>query len=124
MKLITTVIKAVLVAYLVIFAVINMQQVELTFFFEMQPFAMPMFLFVILVVFIGFVVGVLMMTGEKISASRQIKKLEKQLSAATEEINRLKNIPLTENPVTEPASQVALPEQTESQTGAIKDALR
>lgn len=128
MKIMGTIIKAVLVAYLVIFAVINMQSVQITLFFGMTPLSMPMFLFTILVIFIGFIAGVLMMTGEKISASGHIKQLKKQLAEAGNEINRLKNIPLAENG---PETAVnAEKEKGYAEAGgtdhnsAIKDALR
>ena len=127
MRIIGTIIKAVLVAYLVIFAVINMQSVQLTLFFGMLPFNMPMFLFTILVVFIGFILGVLMMMKEKLSALSQIKQLKKQLAEAGNEITRLKNLPLTESKE-ETASGTQKPDVSESGTtdhgSAIRDVLR
>ncbi len=122
MKIIFTIIKAVFMAYLVIFAVINMQQVQLTLFFGMQPIKMPMFLFVIITLFLGFLAGIFLMVSDKFSNSRSIKRLEKQLSKSETEISRLKNIPLQDNIEIEKENNET--KESGNQNEAIKEVLR
>lgn len=121
MKILFTIIKAVFMAYLVIFAVTNMQQVQLTLFFGMQPIQMPMFLFVIITLFLGFLAGIFLMVSDKFSNSRNIKKLEKQLSKSESEINRLKNIPLNDQKDEEVKTTES---EATKENDSIKDALR
>ncbi len=123
MKIIFTIIKAVFMAYLVIFAVINMQQVQLTLFFGMQPIKMPMFLFVIITLFLGFLAGIFLMVSDKFSNSRNIKRLEKQLSKSETEISRLKNIPLSDN-IEKDKEKNTDNNENSNQNEAIKEVLR
>ncbi len=125
MNIIITIIKAAFMAYLVIFAVINMQDVQLTLFFKATPFTMPMFLFVILVLFIGFLAGVLLKVGEKYKANRNVKRMQKELKQAETEINRLKNIPLNNSKEENLLDNNEVKAENSLQENeAIKDALR
>lgn len=126
MKIIFTIIKAVLMAYLVIFAVINMQEVQLTLFLKTTPFTMPMFLFVILVLFVGFLAGILLMVGDKYTSNRHIKQMEKKLSIAEAEITRLKNIPLNDEATKEnnEKTKEAIKETDNQENEAMKDVIR
>lgn len=99
MKIVGIVVYAVIAAYLVIFAVNNMQAVQLKLFFNSTEYNMPLFLLAMLLLFTGFLLGILVMAFGHISSSSKIKKLGKQAKEYQNEIIRLKNIAISgENP--------------------------
>ncbi len=116
MKFISTILKAVLVAYLIIFAVVNSNQTEIQLFFNSTPIVMPTFLFTIICIFVGLVAGSLMMLTDHFSLSKQVKKLNKTIASYDQEIVRLKNLTIsdTELPVKkEPKKSTAKPVETD-----------
>ncbi len=109
MKFITTLIKAALVAYLIIFAVVNNEPTSIKLFFNSMPLTMPMFLFTLLCVFAGFLLGALFMLSDYFAHSREIKKLKKNIAEYDKEISRLKNLTLTDNKPAEIANTDTTP---------------
>lgn len=89
------VIQAIIVGYLIIFAVSNTQHTQIKFFVGTAVYDFPLFLLVILVLFVGFVTGVFLMFLSKLSVQSQNNKLAKQIAEYQIEISRLKNITIS-----------------------------
>lgn len=95
MKIVGIIFYAIIAAYLVIFAVNNMQTVQLKLFFNSAQYNMPLFLLSMLLLFAGFLLGIIIMAFANISSGSKIKKLEKQSKEYQTEITRLKNIAIS-----------------------------
>lgn len=94
-RIIGLVIQALIVGYLIIFAVNNSQPIQVKFFIGAPVYGFPLFLLVIFVIFIGFAIGVFMMFLSKLPLQSQNKKLMKQITEYQNEITRLKNITIS-----------------------------
>lgn len=94
-RVIGIIIKAAVIAYLFLFSLNNKDAVSVKFPFADAIYNMPMFLLILLVLFTGFILGVLMMLGGNFSLKSSIKKLGRQSKEYQEEITRLKNITIS-----------------------------
>lgn len=97
MKILATLLKALVVIYVVIFSVLNNTSVEVSYFFNAQPFHLPLFLVIVIAIFCGMVLSAALWYYEKFRTSRVISGLRKELKAAEDEIVRLRNLPLTQS---------------------------
>lgn len=94
-RIIGMIVQAIIVGYLIIFAVNNSQPIKIKFFIGTPEYGFPLFLLVIFVLFIGFAVGVFMMFLSNLPLHSQNKKLTKQIAEYQNEITRLKNITIS-----------------------------
>jgi len=95
MKIISTIIKTIVIAAVVIFATLNMHNVQLKYFYGKDPVTLPLFLVIIIAVFVGIVLAMLVAFSEKMRTRREINNLKKNLKEAEKEITRLRNLPLS-----------------------------
>jgi len=95
MRVISTIIKTVVIAAIVIFATLNMQTVELQYFYGKAPVELPLFLIIIGSAFIGVILATLVAVSEKMKTRREMNSLRKNLKEAEKEITRLRNLPLS-----------------------------
>jgi uncharacterized integral membrane protein len=89
------IIKTIVIAAVVIFATLNMQTVQLEYFYGKEPVSLPLFLIIILAVFVGIILATLVAVSEKMRTRKEINNLKKNLKEAEKEINRLRNLPLS-----------------------------
>lgn len=96
-KILKVVISAVLIAYLLIFTVNNQQSVIIKIFSDSTAYSIPLFLLVIICIFMGIIAGSLIVYGEKMAVVFQLRKLNKEIKAKDTEIERLKKITFSES---------------------------
>lgn len=97
LKILKVFISAILIAYLLIFTVNNQESIVLKIFSDSTAYSIPLFLLVIICVFIGILIGTLIMYGEKMAVVFQLRKLNKELKTRDNEIERLKKITFSES---------------------------
>lgn len=128
LRIIKLIIQALLVAYLVIFSVSNGSVVTFKPFMNVAQYEIPLFLLVIIVLFIGIVIGALAMYGEKLGLNRKIKKLNKEIKADKEEIQRLQKLTISTDEKNNAEEENKAVEETQTKELAlsndIKDAIR
>ncbi len=95
MKIISTIIKTVVIVAIVIFATLNMHNVQLKYFYGKDPVNPPLFLVIIIAVFVGIILAALVAFSEKMKTRKEINNLKKNLKEAEKEITRLRNLPLS-----------------------------
>ena len=90
-------------------------------------YEIPLFLLVIITLFIGIVIGAVAMYGEKIGLNSKIKKLNKEIKADKQEIERLQKLTISQEENEKTVSE-ELPKQQEKNevtvSNDIKDAIR
>ena len=93
MKHISTILKAVLLVYAVLFCVFNAKPVELTvlpkFLSWNLSWTVPLFLPVMAAMIIGVLLVIWVFMTEKFAAGKEIKKLRKSLEESEKELERL-----------------------------------
>lgn len=124
MRILGLIIKAVFVAYLVIFSVNNFQVVQFKPFMNVAAYQVPLFLLIIISMFIGLVLGALAMVPEKLSLQGQIKRLSKEMKGKDDEIERLKKLTVSNTEVTAPEMAEAEKNEPQPADSEIKDILR
>lgn len=121
------IIQAVFIGYLIIFSVSNVETVTFKPLMNIATYNIPLFLLVIITLFIGIVIGALAVWGETISLKGQIKRLNKDIKANQQEIERLQKLTISQEPAQQENKQpdISKPEEnTNNEQNDIKDALR
>lgn len=95
MRIISTIIKTVVIAAIIIFATLNMQSVQLRYFYGKPPVELPLFLIIIGSAFIGVILATLVALSEKMKTRREMNSLKKNLKEYEKEIAKLRNLPLS-----------------------------
>ena len=123
------VIQAVFIGYLIIFSVSNVETVTFKPLMNIAVYNIPLFLLVIITLFIGIVIGALAVWGESLALKSKIKKLNKEIAAEQQEIERLQKLTISSEPAKQ--ERPAVIEETnktettsENTQNDIKDALR
>lgn len=128
LRIFKLIIQALLVAYLVIFSVSNGTVVTFKPFMNVAQYEIPLFLLVIITLFVGIVIGAVAMYGEKIGLNSKIKRLNKEIKADKEEIQRLQKLTISQEESEKVNKEENLPEVKENKETAvsndIKDAVR
>lgn len=110
------IIQAVLIGYLIVFSVSNVETVTFKPLMSVAVYEIPLFLLVIITLFVGIIIGAVAVWGETLSLKSNIKKLNKEIKANMQEIERLQQ--LTVSP--EPAKQETEPSVAVSETGSTE----
>ena len=97
MNFISNILKIIILAVVVLFAVMNVQQVELTYFFNAPAIKMPLFVVILASLMIGLVLTSMFYFFERLKFGSEIRKLKKQVKAGEEEIKRLRSLPFNSN---------------------------
>lgn len=128
LRIFKLIIQALLVSYLVIFSVSNGTVVTFKPFMNVVQYDIPLFLLVIITLFVGIVIGAVAMYGEKKGLDGKIKKLNKEIKADKEEIQRLQKLTISQEEGEKANKEENLPEVKENKETAvsndIKDAVR
>lgn len=128
LRIISLIIKAVFVAYLIIFSVSNVNTVTFKPLMNVVTYNIPLFLLVIITLFIGIVIGALAVWGENMSLKSKMRKLNKEIKSEQQEIERLQKLTISQEPVkTEENKQEQTAEEKPAAAAVqndIKDALR
>ncbi|HIZ90178.1 MAG: LapA family protein [Candidatus Mucispirillum faecigallinarum] len=128
LRIISLIIKAVFVAYLIIFSVSNVNTVTFKPLMNVVTYNIPLFLLVIITLFIGIVIGALAVWGENMSLKSKMRKLNKEIKNEQQEIERLQKLTISQEPVkTEENKQEQTAEEKPAAAAVqndIKDALR
>lgn len=128
LRIISLIIKAVFVAYLIIFSVSNVNTVTFKPLMNVVTYNIPLFLLVISTLFIGIVIGALAVWGENMSLKSKMRKLNKEIKNEQQEIERLQKLTISQEPVkTEENKQEQTAEEKPAAAAVqndIKDALR
>lgn len=95
MKIISNVIKIIVIALILILAYLNMQMVEVTYFFTKAPIKVPLILVFLSGIAIGGISAALISFGEKFKLRREISTLKKKVTESENEIKRLRTLPLS-----------------------------
>lgn len=122
------IIQAVFIGYLIIFSVSNVETVTFKPLMNIVAYNIPLFLLVIITLFIGIVIGALAVWGESLALKSRIKKLNKEIKADQQEIERLQKLTISQEPVKQEVAAVEEVSKTETPVentqNDIKDALR
>lgn len=122
------IIQAVFIGYLIIFSVSNVETVTFKPLMNIAAYNIPLFLLVIITLFIGIVIGALAVWGESLALKSRIKKLNKEIKADQQEIERLQKLTISQEPVKQEVAAVEEVSKTETPVentqNDIKDALR
>lgn len=128
LRIISLIIKAIFVAYLIIFSVSNVNTVTFKPLMNVVTYNIPLFLLVIITLFIGIVIGALAVWGENMALKSKMRKLNKEIKNEQQEIERLQKLTISQEPV---KAEENKQEQTAEEKPAvaapqndIKDALR
>ncbi len=128
LRIISLIIKAVFVAYLIIFSVSNVNTVTFKPLMNVVTYNIPLFLLVIITLFIGIVIGALAVWGENMALKSKMRKLNKEIKNEQQEIERLQKLTISQEPVkTEENKQEQTAEEKPAAAAPqndIKDALR
>ncbi len=92
LRIIKIIILAVCVAYLVIFSVSNIEVVTFKPFMNIVVYNIPLYLLVLIVLFIGMVVGMVAVYTKSATDTFKIRKLNKEIKACHQEIERLQKL--------------------------------
>ena len=122
------IIQAVFIGYLIIFSVSNVETVTFKPLMNVATYNIPLFLLVIITLFIGIVIGALAVWGESLALKSRIKKLNKEIKADQQEIERLQKLTISQEPAKQEPAAVEEVNKTEAPAenskNDIKDALR
>ena len=122
------IIQAVFIGYLIIFSVSNVETVTFKPLMNVATYNIPLFLLVIITLFIGIVIGALAVWGESLALKSRIKKLNKEIKADQQEIERLQKLTISQEPSKQEPAAVEEVNKTEAPAenaqNDIKDALR
>ncbi len=122
------IIQAVFIGYLIIFSVSNVETVTFKPLMNIAAYNIPLFLLVIITLFIGIVIGALAVWGESLALKSRIKKLNKEIKTNQQEIERLQKLTISQEPVRQETAAVEEVSKTETPVentqNDIKDALR
>ena len=122
------IIQAVFIGYLIIFSVSNVETVTFKPLMNIAAYNIPLFLLVIITLFIVIVIGALAVWGESLALKSRIKKLNKEIKADQQEIERLQKLTISQEPVKQEVAAVEEVSKTETPVentqNDIKDALR
>lgn len=122
------IIQAVFIGYLIIFSVSNVETVTFKPLMNVATYNIPLFLLVIITLFIGIVIGALAVWGESLALKSRIKKLNKEIKADQQEIERLQKLTISQEPAKQELAAVEEVNKTEAPAenaqNDIKDALR
>lgn len=122
------VIQAVFIGYLIIFSVSNVETVTFKPLMNFVAYNIPLFLLVIITLFIGIIVGALAVWGETLSLNSKIKKLNKEIKASQQEIDRLQKLTISQEPAQQENTIDEINNKTEisatNEPNDIKEVLR
>lgn len=122
------IIQAVFIGYLIIFSVSNVETVTFKPLMNIAAYNIPLFLLVIIILFIGIIIGALAVWGESLALKSRIKKLNKEINTHKQEIERLQKLTISGEPVKQEAAAAEETNKTETPAentqNDIKDALR
>ncbi len=124
LRIIKLIIEAMLVAYLVIFSVSNVGMVTFKPLMNIVQYEIPLFLLVIIVLFIGVIIGAVVMFLEKQSVSFQLRRVQKELQAEKKEVERLQKITISEEQKVESVEKKEEEQAPVTADNDIKNALR
>lgn len=128
LRIISLIIKAIFVAYLIIFSVSNVNTVTFKPLMNVVTYNIPLFLLVIITLFIGIVIGALAVWGENMALKSKMRKLNKEIKNEQQEIERLQKLTISQEPFkTEENKQEQTAEEKPAAAAPqndIKDALR
>lgn len=100
MKILGTIIKTSIILAIVFFGALNMEKVNVTYFYgEGYTLQIPLFVAILAALFLGLVFAGLLSLKERYGIKKEMKTLKKQLKDSEAEVKRLRNLPLTEEPV-------------------------
>lgn len=127
-KIFKLIIQAVFIGYLIIFSVSNVETVTFKPLMNVATYNIPLFLLVIITLFVGIVIGALAVWGESLALKSRIKKLNKEIKADQQEIERLQKLTISQEPAKQEPAAVEEVNKTEAPAenaqNDIKDALR
>lgn len=127
LRIISLIIKAIFVAYLIIFSVSNVNTVTFKPLMNVVTYNIPLFLLVIITLFIGIVIGALAVWGENMSLKSKMRKLNKEIKSEQQEIERLQKLTISQEPLKieeNKQEQTAEEKPAAAPQNDIKDALR
>ena len=126
LRIISLIIKAIFVAYLIIFSVSNVNTVTFKPLMNVVTYNIPLFLLVIITLFIGIVIGALAVWGENMSLKSKMRKLNKEIKSEQQEIERLQKLTISQEPIKieENKQEQTAEEKPAAPQNDIKDALR
>lgn len=95
MKFIITIIKLVLILIIIMFAALNLQNVEVKYFFgEKSSLQMPLFIVIILSFILGMIALWLLSLKQNLKKFLETQKLKNEVNQLKNELNNLKSAPL------------------------------
>jgi uncharacterized integral membrane protein len=99
MKIISIILKIVVLCVIVMFGAFNMQSVGIKYFFGKEPMEVPLFVALILAFLIGMLVTYLIFIVDRIRLKKELGRIRKSLKERDNELLRLRNLPLEEEKI-------------------------
>lgn len=97
MKTISGLIKIAVTLVIIVFAILNTETVQVKYFFGAPKLKMPVFIIALGSMLLGVVLTTLMYYLDRFKLSHQISGLKKQVKKQEDELERLRNLPFTED---------------------------
>jgi len=97
MNYLDTILKAVIIVYVTLFAVTNSTNIEIVLIPKYIKYDLPIFLPILIALFIGVTIAVLGFIPKMMRLSRELKSVRKNLVRAEEENDRLRTLPLLQD---------------------------
>jgi len=97
MKLISGLIKIAATIVIVVFAILNTDPMQVSYFFNKPPIELPTFIVVLTALLFGVLLSGLLYSLDRFRLKRQISSMKKQLKKQDDEMTRLRNIPFEDS---------------------------
>ncbi len=96
MKIVKTLVFTLLFFIAIVFAVGNNKDIAVTFY-SLGSIHLPLFILVFVSVFIGILIAGVLWTLEGVKTKMEIGRLKKRIKGYEEELNTLRNLPLSDS---------------------------
>ena len=97
MKIFGIILKAFVLAIIVIFAAFNMDKVNIVYFVGKEPLVLPLFMVMLISFLLGMIAVYLLFIGDRILLKKELSKAKKDMKQTNDELIRLRNLPILDD---------------------------
>ena len=97
MKIFGIILKAFVLAIIVVFAAFNMEMVNITYFVGKDPLILPLFMVMLITFLLGMIAVYLLFIGDRVSLKKELSRTKRDMKKANDELIRLRNLPLLDD---------------------------
>ena len=97
MKIFGIILKAFVLAIIVVFAAFNMEKVNISYFVGKEPLVLPLFMVMLIVFLLGMIAVYILFVGDRLSLNKELSRAKRDIKKLNDELIRLRNLPLLDN---------------------------